>query len=484
MTNTARKKTNSTYAGFQNALYNQYQFIPLEESETSISIGVADVADIHLFELLSFVSGKKIVPVSTPEPELRLALSRIFLDDSDCHAQALSGKKGPHNGQSSSAAPPHSPVIDLINKIIGEAIDSGASDIHFEPFETGLLIRMRYDGLLKEFDTLPEAKRPEIISRIKVMAALDIAERRKPQDGRFRILHNEKDIDIRVSSLPTHYGEKIVLRILDRSRVLLDLSFLGMGDKNLTIMKKCIARPHGLILLTGPTGSGKTTTLYAALNHIKSETLNISTVEDPIEYDLPGINQTHIKPDIGLTFASCLRSLLRQDPNVIMIGEIRDKETADIAVRASLTGHLVLSTLHTNDSASAITRLQDLGIEKFLLSSSLTLIIAQRLVRKICTHCKEKTTAPHNGNMAIQASYVGKGCPECNMTGYKGRIGLFELLYVSDTIQQMILENKNAAGIAHAAKLEGLKTLREDGADKVTSGMTTYEEVLRETSDV
>jgi len=379
------------------------------------------------------------------------------------------------------------PIVKLVNSLITQAISMGASDIHLEPFDNEFKVRYRIDGLLNEMETIPKDKKAAVISRLKIMAELDIAERRRPQDGRIRVEGNEKIIDIRVSTLPTDFGEKVVLRILDKSQLNLELEQLGFDERRLTLFKEKIKLPYGMILVTGPTGAGKTTTLYAALNYIKNPDINILTIEDPIEYNLGGINQSQVKPEIDFTFANALRSFLRQDPNVIMVGEIRDFETMEIAIRAALTGHLVLSTLHTNDAPSAITRLLDMGAEPFLVSSSVTLVLAQRLVRRICEKCKAQTEISGeikeklglvNGNPTF---YKGSGCPYCNFTGYKGRIAVFEIMNISEKISELIVKKATASEIRNQAKKEGMLSLREDAIKKMLLGITTAEEVIRET---
>jgi len=379
------------------------------------------------------------------------------------------------------------PIVKLVNSLITQAISMGASDIHLEPFDNEFKVRYRIDGLLNEMETIPKDKKAAVISRLKIMAELDIAERRRPQDGRIRVEGNEKIIDIRVSTLPTDFGEKVVLRILDKSQLNLELEQLGFDERRLTLFKEKIKLPYGMILVTGPTGAGKTTTLYAALNYIKNPDINILTFEDPIEYNLGGINQSQVKPEIDFTFANALRSFLRQDPNVIMVGEIRDFETMEIAIRAALTGHLVLSTLHTNDAPSAITRLLDMGAEPFLVSSSVTLVLAQRLVRRICEKCKAQTEISGeikeklglvNGNPTF---YKGSGCPYCNFTGYKGRIAVFEIMNISEKISELIVKKATASEIRNQAKKEGMLSLREDAIKKMLLGITTAEEVIRET---
>lgn len=384
------------------------------------------------------------------------------------------------------------PIINFVNNILYEAVRDRASDIHVEPFEGDLSIRYRVDGVLHNVHSLPKRLHSPIVSRIKVMADLDIAEKRLPQDGRIRIKIAGKDIDIRVSTVPTSFGERGVLRLLDRSQVLLGLEEIGMAPDHLQDMERLARQSHGITLVTGPTGSGKTTTLYAALTRINSADKNIITVEDPVEYQLKGISQIQINPKIHLTFANGLRSILRQDPNVIMVGEVRDLETAEIAIQASLTGHLVFSTLHTNDASGAVTRLIDMGVEPFLVASSVTAILAQRLVRRICPHCRVsyKPLAEELFELGLETSRVpeeglwkGDGCQKCLETGYLGRTGIYELLRVTDRIKAEVLRNPDSGSIKSAALEEGMRTLRLDGSLKVLKGVTTIEEVLRVTQE-
>jgi type IV pilus assembly protein PilB len=365
----------------------------------------------------------------------------------------------------------------------------GASDIHVEPYERYIRVRYRLDGVLHEVERPPVDQAKAIISRLKIMADLDIAEKRRPQDGRIRVKEGERTIDIRVSSLPTDFGEKIVLRILDKSQLQLDLTKLGFEEGDLKQFQRTLRLPYGMILVTGPTGSGKTTTLYAALNSINRPDINITTIEDPIEYNLPGINQTHVRSDIGLTFAAALRSILRQDPNVIMLGEIRDGETAEIAIRAALTGHLVFSTLHTNDAPSAITRLMDMGVEPFLVCSSVKMILAQRLLRRLCPHCKTlaepsreqlEELRTHSGTGMERVPAPGK-CQACNQLGYKGRTAVYEILAIENGLSEMIAKGAPLAQIRTEAGRLGLKTLREAAVGKALRGETSLEEVMRET---
>ncbi|MDO8179430.1 MAG: type II secretion system ATPase GspE [Undibacterium sp.] len=365
------------------------------------------------------------------------------------------------------------PVIRMINALLTQALREGASDIHIEPFEQISVVRFRIDGALRDVVRPKKALHASLISRIKIMAQLDIAEKRLPQDGRITLRIGGKPVDVRVSTLPTGHGERAVLRLLDKEAGKLDLSNLGMSDDVLQQFDKLIAQPHGIVLVTGPTGSGKTTTLYAALSRVNAGTTNILTVEDPIEYELAGVGQTQVNAKIDMTFAKALRAILRQDPDVIMIGEIRDLETAQIAVQASLTGHLVLATLHTNDSAAAVTRLLDMGIEPFLLSSSLLGVVAQRLVRKLCAHCKR-----FDGER-----WHAEGCEHCGKTGYQGRVGVYELLHTTEAIRSQIHHQAPEAEIRAAAQRDGMKTMREDGERWLVAGVTTQEEILRVTKE-
>ena len=375
-------------------------------------------------------------------------------------------------------------IIKLVNLIIMQAVKDRASDIHIEPEEDKVRIRYRIDGILHEVQNIPKHLQSALASRIKVMAEMDIAEMRKPQDGRIQLKMESKNLDLRVSSFPTIQGENLVLRILDKSSVLLGLAELGFSDKDLKNFDKVIRQPNGIILVTGPTGSGKTTTLYAALSTINSMEKNIITIEDPVEYEIPLIRQTQVNPKAGLTFANGLRSILRQDPDIVMVGEIRDKETAEIAIRASLTGHLVFSTLHTNDAASALTRLLNMGIEPFLVSSSVVAILAQRLVRVICPKCKEKYIPSQEVLKDLKLTpkvgfYRGKGCMKCKNTGFVGRIGIYELLVINEEIKNMITAKKSANDIKKMAISLGMSTLFDDGLGKLKSGTTTVEEMLR-----
>ncbi|MEE8484434.1 MAG: type II secretion system ATPase GspE [Nitrospinota bacterium] len=389
------------------------------------------------------------------------------------------------------------PIVRLLNSLMQQAIKEKASDIHIEPFADSITVRMRVDGILYSILKPPLRIHPQIVSRVKIMASLDIAEKRLPQDGRISVKAAGREIDIRVSTIPTTFGERVVMRLLDKSRNLLMLDQIGMHADHLESTKKVLALSNGIVLVTGPTGSGKTTTLYAVLGRINTKEKNVITVEDPVEYQVKGIGQMQVNAAIGLTFASGLRSILRQDPDIIMVGEIRDKETAAIAVQASLTGHLVFSTLHTNDSASAVTRLVDIGIEPFLISSSLSAVMAQRLVRVLCTHCK-KPEAPSkalkNAEMEKLARdmplaqtpakvFKAAGCPECMDSGYRGRTSIFEFLGVNDTVRSLIVKGVDANEIRQLAITGGMRTLRDDGLIKVAQGVTTLDEILRVTDE-
>jgi general secretion pathway protein E len=383
------------------------------------------------------------------------------------------------------------PIIRLVNSTMFQAVKDRASDIHIEPFERDLEIRYRIDGIMYKILSPPKRFQSSIISRVKIMAGLNIAEKRLPQDGRIGIKIAGRDVDIRVSVIPTAHGERVVLRLLDKSTSLLNLEDIGLTAEERQTMLHLIQLSHGIVLVTGPTGSGKTTTLYAALNRINSPDKNIITIEDPIEYQLKGIGQMQVNPKINLTFANGLRSILRQDPDVIMVGEIRDAETAEIAIHASLTGHLVFSTLHTNDTSGAVARLVDMGIEPFLVSSSVVAIIAQRLVRCICPHCREAhTPTPEElAKLGFKTGtsrptfYRAVGCAECRRTGYHGRTGIYEILLIDDEIRQMILSKVDSGRIKNRAIEKGMRTLRDDGARKVVSGVTTMEEILRVTQE-
>jgi type IV pilus assembly protein PilB len=386
------------------------------------------------------------------------------------------------------------PVVKLVNVILVDALRRGASDIHIEPYEKEFRVRFRMDGILYNVMNPPLKMRDALTSRIKIMSKLDIAEKRLPQDGRIKIRvrldGRSRELDFRVSTLPTIFGEKIVLRLLDKEKLQLDMTKLGFEEHSLERFKRNIAKPYGMVLVTGPTGSGKTSTLYSALQSLNTPETNIMTAEDPVEFNLPGINQVQMKEQIGLNFAAALRSFLRQDPNIVLVGEIRDFETAEIAVKAALTGHLVLSTLHTNDAPSTVSRLMNMGIEPFLVATSVNLIQAQRLVRRICKDCKVETKIPPeaitevgfpSAEAATLRTYKGEGCSTCNGTGYKGRVGLYEVMEITDDIRELILVGASALELRKKAIEEGMLTLRASGIEKIRAGLTTLEEIVRET---
>jgi len=479
----------------------RHKIVPLQLKDGVLKVGLCQFDNETLISDLEFLTGKPIAPVVFSEMEMAKALKEIYgiQPHSAVSPNAERGEfqvvekerdvgdSDQTDGRRLRKEVDEISVVGLVNQMITEAIDRGASDIHVEPYEQQFRARFRIDGSLQEAFQLPLEKKPAIISRLKIMAELDIAEKRRPQDGRIRVKREEKIIDIRVSTLPTDFGEKVVLRILDKSQLNLDLEKLGFEAPALQLFKHAINAPFGMILVTGPTGSGKTTTLYAALNALNSPEHNILTIEDPIEYNLPGVNQSHMRSDIGFTFAKALRAFLRQDPDIIMVGEIRDQETAEIAVRAALTGHLVLSTLHTNDAPSALTRLLDMGLEPFLISSSVKIVIAQRLVRKICEHCK--SPAPTTSDIPaldtltadMMASFIGRGCERCQNTGYNGRIAIFEVMPISSSLAELINRRATAHEIKAQAIREGMRTLRQSALLKLQQGITTVNEVLRET---
>ncbi|MGB9808319.1 MAG: type IV-A pilus assembly ATPase PilB, partial [Thermosulfidibacteraceae bacterium] len=370
------------------------------------------------------------------------------------------------------------PVVKFVNYILSDAVSKGASDIHIEPYETRVRVRYRIDGILYEQANIPTKIKEAVVARIKILSKLNVVERRLPQDGRIKLRVGDKEVDIRVSTVPTVFGEKVVMRLLDKSSLVFDLEKLGFEPEQLAIFERAITKPYGMILITGPTGSGKTTTLYSALKKINRESINITTVEDPVEYNFEGLNQVNVNETIGLTFASALRAFLRQDPDVILVGEIRDFETADIAIKASLTGHLVFSTLHTNNAPSTVTRLIDMGVEPFLVSSSLLIVVAQRLVRKICPYCKEEYKPKEELLKALNITdqttfYRGKGCNNCRNTGYKGRIGIYEIMEVNDEIRKVIVKKEDENVIREIAIKNGMKTLLEAGVTKAKNGITT-----------
>lgn len=473
--------------------------LPLSHTLGSLTVAVADPLDLILIDNLRKITGYDINPVLATRADLNLAIekfygkSRLFeeaveasYDVSSAAISAEAGEAGEGEGELSLdkliARAEEAPVVKLVDLIVRQAIDERASDIHIEPFKDRISLRYRIDGKLYEIPPPAKHLHLSITSRIKILSKLDIAEKRLPQDGAFFVKLENKPIDIRVSTVPTIYGEKLVLRILDRGAVVLDLSRMGFEPKQLEQMRSAASLPYGLVLLTGPTGSGKTTTLYAILNEIKSPTKNIVTVEDPVEYKLDGINQVQVKPEIGLTFANTLRSFLRQDPDIMLVGEIRDLETAQICIRSALTGHLVLSTLHTNDAPSATTRLIDIGIEPYMVAPSLLMVVAQRLIRKLCPECKEayEPNSAQVKEIKLKADllYRPKGCAKCGQIGYKGRACIAEIMVVNNEIRELITQRASFQRIKEAAKAAGMQTLYESAIKKVEEGLTSLEEAL------
>ncbi|MEO0215560.1 MAG: type IV-A pilus assembly ATPase PilB [candidate division WOR-3 bacterium] len=484
-----------------------YEVLPIDRKGRILTVAMVDPTDISAIEDLRFITGMEINPVLASETSIREALGRYYkMDTSLAEVKAEAGPKelGVEDlelletgieeeveEEKLRADAEGGPVIRLVNHYIADAVNKGASDIHIEPFERQLRIRFRIDGVLREQQSPPLNLKSGIITRIKLMAKMDIAERRLCQDGRINILVGNKMIDLRVSVIPTLYGEKIVMRILDRSALMLDLTKLGFSEEALKKYLKAIESPYGIILITGPTGSGKTTTLYSTLSRLNKPDRQIMTIEDPVEYNIHGINQIQVNEEIGLTFAAALRAFLRQAPNIILVGEMRDTETAEIGIRAALTGHLVFSTIHTNDAPTTINRLVDMGIPPYLVASALILIQAQRLVRRICPNCKEPIKVSpallEEANIPPDTFpdgivYKGKGCSNCGQTGYKGRIGLYEVMPISPTLRAMILKGASSDEVARQAKAEGMKTLRDDGIEKIKQGITTIEELMRETA--
>jgi general secretion pathway protein E len=469
--------------------------LPLKMDADSLTLATFDPFDWETFENLKASLGKEIkINLSSQEDILEAIES--FYGKGDSAMDRMVSKiqeeeeveATPENTEHIRDMASEAPVIKLVNHIINQAINMSASDIHLEPFTDDLILRYRIDGMLYEHEAPPKRLNSAIVTRIKIMAHLDIAERRLPQDGRIRIKSQGKDIDIRVSTLPTLFGESVVMRILDRGNIVVNLDHLGFPKKELELFQNLIHKPYGQILVTGPTGSGKTTTLYGSLEKINTPEKKIVTIEDPVEYQLRGVNQVHIRPQIGLTFSTGLRSIVRQDPDVIMIGEIRDSETADVAIQSALTGHLVFSTVHTNDAAGAITRLQEMEIESFLISSALLGVLAQRLVRVICTQCKESCPIDPEALLELEIDdsappsvFRGKGCEHCNETGYRGRTGIYELLVIDDEIRKLILAHASTQEIRERAIQLGMTTLRQDGWRKILEGVTTVEEIIRVT---
>jgi type IV pilus assembly protein PilB len=485
----------------------RYQVVPLSRVGSVLTIAMTDPTNVFAMDDVKFMTGFNVEPVVASEAAISDAISRFYggaasngeeltnlmrdlvdeelelaPDDAELDAQALE------------KAAEEAPIIKLVNLILTDSVKRGASDIHIEPYETEMRVRFRIDGMLQTVMTPPMKVKDAMTSRMKIMAKLDIAEKRLPQDGRIMIKYKadgkKKELDFRVSTVPTLYGEKIVLRLLDKENLRLDMTKLGFEQSSLTKFERNILKPYGMVLVTGPTGSGKTNTLYSSVARLNQVDTNIMTAEDPVEFQLGGINQVQMKEQIGLNFAAALRAFLRQDPNIILVGEIRDFETAEIAVKAALTGHLVLSTLHTNDAPSTISRLMNMGIEPFLVATSVNLICAQRLVRRICSNCKEEVEVPaqvlldagySEDELKATKIYHGKGCSICNKGGYKGRTGLYEVMEINDELRELILVGASALELKKKAVEQGMLTLRRSGLVKIAAGMTTMDEVLRET---
>lgn len=476
----------------------RFKLIPISKNNDELTIAMANPLDVYAIDFIrDHTKIKKIKTLLASEEDVISAITNYYeMGEYDDIIEKLGKeviyKEGEEEEDSKKleAISKEAPIIQLVNMLIVQGVKDRASDIHIEPNKKGLLIRFRVDGMLDDIKTLPNTIKSAVISRIKILAKMDIAERRLPQDGRFQVKFGNREVDLRVSTIPTVLGEKVVLRLLDKSKGLIKLEQLGFIPEQLDNFKSIIAKSYGIILITGPTGSGKTTTLYAALNQVNSKDKNIITTEDPVEYKLDRINQIQIMPKINLTFANTLRSILRQDPDIIMVGEIRDAETAQIAVQAALTGHLVFSTLHTNDAASALTRLIDMDVETFLISSSVIAVIAQRLVRVICEKCKEEYIPEENilrglnikdklNNDGKIKLYRGKGCPFCKNTGYYGRTSIYELIVLNEEIRSLIISKASSNIIKDAAIKKGMKTLKDCGLEKAIQGITTIEEVIR-----
>jgi type IV pilus assembly protein PilB len=487
----------------------RYQIVPLSRVGSTLTIAMTDPTNVFAMDDIKFMTGFNVEPVVASETAIAEAISKFYgevesgeeldkvmkdLSAEDAADLELATEEQETNLADLERAAEEAPIIKLVNLIMTDAVKRGASDIHVEPYEKEVRVRLRIDGILQAVMAPPMKLRDAILSRIKIMAKLDISEKRLPQDGRIMIKYRKdgriKDLDFRVSTIPTLYGEKIVMRLLDKENLRLDMTKLGFEQESLTKYEHAILRPYGMVLVTGPTGSGKTNTLYSSIARLNTAETNIMTAEDPVEFQLAGINQVQMKDQIGLNFAAALRAFLRQDPNIILVGEIRDFETAEIAVKAALTGHLVLSTLHTNDAPSTISRLMNMGIEPFLVATSVNLICAQRLVRKICQNCKEPLDVPPQAmldagfsqeEVAATKISIGKGCGTCNKTGYKGRVGLYEVMEINDELRELILVGASALELKKKAIDQGMLTLRKSGLTKAAAGLTTLEEVIRET---
>ncbi len=471
----------------------KFQVLPVSRRGRVLTVAMSNPSNIFAIDDIKFITGLDVQAAVVSEYAIKKAIDKYYAT-ADSLSEIMEGIEADIEvveeeddeditGQEGQNAP----VVKLVNTLLAEAVKMGASDIHIEPYERNMRVRYRIDGVLQEVMEPPIKLKNAIISRLKIMSELDIAERRIPQDGRIKLKIGAKKIDLRVSTLPCIYGEKVVMRILDKGNLNLDLADFNMEEKAINDIYHAIAQPFGMVLVTGPTGSGKTTTLYSCLSKLNNPDLNIMTAEDPVEYNIDGINQVQVREEVGLTFAAALKAFLRQDPNIVMVGEIRDLETGGIATKAALTGHLVLSTLHTNDAPSTINRMIDMGIEPFLVASSTVLIMAQRLVRRICKNCKEEMPLPPEALRDIGLEpgttvFKGKGCDKCGGTGYSGRQGLYEVMPISPEIRELILDRASTSEIRAMAVQQGMLTLRQDGLVKIRKGITTIEEVLRETA--
>jgi len=484
----------------------KYELVPISRVGKMLTVAMVNPDDIFALEDIKFSTGFEVQPVIASENSIRNALEKYYegqdlLQEVEKEIEAgmeddveIVGEEEKEQEEEMSdlaSQVDSGPIVKLVNTIISNGVSAGASDVHIEPYDKELRIRFRVDGILREVMKPPKKMHKAIVSRIKIMAKMKIAEKRLPQDGRIKVKIKGKPVDLRVASMPTIYGEKMALRILDRSAISFNLEDLGFEENQLDLFINAIRMPFGIVLVTGPTGCGKTTTLYAALEKINTMDVNITTAEDPVEYSLVGVNQVQMREAVGLTFASALRSYLRQDPNIIMVGEIRDRETAEIAIRASLTGHLVLSTIHTNTAAATITRLTNMGVEPFLLASTLNIVISERLLRKVCLNCAEEVevSADYLKRIGLDPEefngvkfYKGAGCSVCNGTGYKGRLGLFEVMTLSPKLREVILERASTDKVQDETVKEGMKTLRDMAIVKLKLGVTTIEEVLKETT--
>jgi len=478
-------------------IVNKYRIVPISLEGQTLTIAMVDPSNIFIIDDIKFLTRKNIRVTVATESSIKSAMDRFYdagaaLEDvmqefDEDGVDVVQGSEDLDLGELESAAE-QAPVVKLVNLILVDAIKKAASDIHIEPYEKSFRVRYRIDGVLYEVMKPPMKLKNALISRVKIMSRLDIAERRLPQDGRIKLKTKGKEMDFRVSVLPTLFGEKVVLRLLDKSNLQLDMTKLGFEVKQLANFKDAIYKPFGMVLVTGPTGSGKTTTLYSALSELNKTTENISTAEDPVEFNLGGINQVQIHEAIGLSFAACLRSFLRQDPDIIMVGEVRDFETAEISIKAALTGHMVLSTLHTNDAPSTVNRMLNMGVEPFLVSSAVNLILAQRLARRVCMDCKEEIEIPKETllDLGVPEEEVGSfkcnhgtGCTTCSQTGYKGRIALYEVMPMYEEIKELVLVGASSTEIKREAVRLGMLTLRQSGINKLKEGITTVEEVVR-----